>query len=78
LKKNVTIYNYIIKKSNKTFYSFNQKNLNKTNIKISQGEKNVQPDRDSNPGPSEYRTAALPTELSGHLHVSSPLNSEQF
>jgi hypothetical protein len=39
---------------------------------MSQGEKNVQPDRDSNPGPSEYRSAALPTD------TFSPLISEQF
>jgi hypothetical protein len=39
---------------------------------MSQGEKNVQPDWDSNPGPSEYRTAALPTNLSGRLHIFSP------
>jgi hypothetical protein len=44
---------------------------------MSQGEKYVQPDWDSNPGPSEYRTASLPTELCGHLHIS-PLNIEQF
>jgi hypothetical protein len=35
------------------------------------GEKNVQPDWDSNPGPSEYRTVALPTKLSGCLHITS-------
>jgi hypothetical protein len=30
---------------------------------------NVQPDRDSNLGPLEYRTAALLTELTGRLQT---------
>ena len=32
-----------------------------------QGEKNVQSDWDSNPGPLAYRASALQTELSGCL-----------
>jgi hypothetical protein len=36
---------------------------------VSQGEKNVQPDQDLNPGPSDFHTAALATEL-----ILSPLN----
>jgi hypothetical protein len=40
---------------------------------------NVKPDRDSNLGPLEYRTAALLTKLSGHLQTTSPpLTREQF
>jgi hypothetical protein len=39
---------------------------------MSQGDKNVQPDRAWNPGPSEYHTAVLPTEISGLLHIFSP------
>ena len=40
---------------------------------MSQGEKNVQPVRDSNPGPLAYRASALPTELTGPLthHLSN-------
>ena len=34
---------------------------------MSQGEKNVQPDRGSNPGPPAYKASALPTELPGPL-----------
>ena len=34
---------------------------------MSQGEKNVQSDRGSNPGPLAYRVSALPIELSGCL-----------
>jgi hypothetical protein len=30
---------------------------------VSQTEKNVQPDRNSNPGPSEYRIAARPAAI---------------
>jgi hypothetical protein len=44
---------------------------------MSQGEKNVQSDRDSNPEPSKYRTATLPTELAFRLHILSQ-KSEQF
>jgi hypothetical protein len=40
---------------------------------MSQGEKNVQSDWDSNPGPSEYRSVSYPA-----AYTSSPLNSEQF
>jgi hypothetical protein len=36
------------------------------------GWENMLPNRDSKPGPSEYCTVALPTELSGHLHIFSP------
>jgi hypothetical protein len=32
----------------------------------------VKSDRDSNLGPSEYRTAALLTKLSGRLQTTSP------
>jgi hypothetical protein len=40
---------------------------------------NVKPDRDSNLGPSEYRTAALLTKLSGRLQTTSPpLIREEF
>jgi hypothetical protein len=41
---------------------------------VSQGEKNVHPERDMNPRPSEYRTVAPSTELSGlhSLHTISP------
>jgi hypothetical protein len=40
-------------------------------------EKNVQPDRDSKPGHSEYRSVALPTELTSRLLIFT-LSSEQF
>ena len=36
-------------------------------VYMSQGEKNVQSDWDSNPGPLAYRASALPTEQSGCL-----------
>ena len=40
------------------------------NRDMSQGEKNVQPYRDSNPGISDYHSDTLPTELSGrHCHT---------
>jgi hypothetical protein len=38
---------------------------------MSQDEKNMQPNEYSNPGTSEYHMAALPTERSGRLHISS-------
>ena len=44
---------------------------------MSQGEKNVQLDPDSNPEPSEYRSVDLPTELPGRIHTISS-NHEQY
>lgn len=41
---------------------------------MSQGEKNVQPDRDSNPGPFDYMLNAVLTELSGRLHIFFPIS----
>ena len=31
----------------------------------------VSPERESNPRPAAYKAAALPTELSGHIHMLS-------
>ena len=45
---------------------------------MSKGEKNAQPDRDSNPGPFAYRANALPSELSGRLHISSPISDKDL
>ena len=42
-------------------------------ILMSQREKNMQPDRGSNPGHLAYRANALPTELPGRLHIFSPV-----
>ena len=44
------------------------KNMTKNMIMkyMSEGEKNLQPFRSSNPGPSDYSSNALPAKLSGH------------
>ena len=48
-------------------------------VHMSQGEKNVQSDRDSNPGHIAYRASALPTELSGCLtHYLPPIHPHKF
>jgi hypothetical protein len=39
-------------------------------VQLLQSEKNMKPDWDSNTWPSEYRSAALSTELSGRFHNS--------